>query len=90
MLPAPENNFVVNQRPKPPKTTDPNEPELQHYAALIAYTAINLPVLTTHCASVRRQNFSGIGTTFDYNFTRGIAFDSTFNGTSLRSKEAAR
>lgn len=79
MLPAPENNFVVNSRPKPVKVKDPNEPELQHFELGTQYTNINLPVLSTNCAVACRQNLSAMGTTFNYNFMRGFGFDSSLN-----------
>jgi hypothetical protein len=79
MLPAPENNFVVHQRPKPAKVEDPNEPPLQHYSVGTQYTFISLPALSTSCPAGCRQNFSGMGTTFNYNFMRSFGFDSSFN-----------
>lgn len=79
MLPAPENNFVVNQRPKPVKVKDPNEPELQHYEIGTQYTMLNLPVLSKQCTVACRQNMSAFGSSFTYNFMRGFAFDSTLN-----------
>ena len=79
MLPAPENHFVVNARPKPLKAKDPNQAQLQHYALGAAYTNISLPVLTTNCLTACRQSFSAMGTTFTYKFTRGFGFDSSYN-----------
>jgi hypothetical protein len=79
MLPAPENNFVVHSRPKPSKVKDPDEPPLDRFALGTQYTTVNLPVVTSHCSAVCRQNFSAMGATFDYNFTKGIALDSSLN-----------
>jgi hypothetical protein len=81
MLPAPENNFVVNQRPKPIRIKDPNQPPPQHFELGTQYTMINLPVLSTHCAAgvACRQNLSALGTTFNYNFSGSFGFDSSLN-----------
>jgi len=79
MLPAPENNFVVHPRPKPVKAEDPNQPPLQHFGIGTQYTYIDLPVLSTNCLTACRQGFSGMGTTFTYNFGRSFGLDSSFN-----------
>jgi hypothetical protein len=79
MLPAPENNFVVHPRPKPPKTKNPNEQPLQHYSLASQYTNISLPVIKSGCATACRENLSGGGFGFGYSFTRGFAFDSAVN-----------
>ena len=79
MLPAPENNFVVNQRPKSDKVADHNEAPLQHWEIGTQYTNISLPVLKEGCATACRQNLSGMGFNFDYNFTRNFGFDSALN-----------
>jgi hypothetical protein len=76
MLPAPENNFVYHAKPKPVKP--PGDP-VQHWALGTQYTYVSLPVLTRNCSSPCREGFSGMGTTFVYNFTRGFAFDSSMN-----------
>jgi hypothetical protein len=79
MLPAPENNFVVHQRPKAANVKDPNEQPLQHYTLSTQYTNISLPVIKPGCEKACRENVSGGGFGFGYNFTRGFAFDSTLN-----------
>ncbi len=79
MLPAPEENFVVHQRSRPPKVKDPNEQPLQHYSLGTQYTNLSLPVITPGCPTTCRANLSGGGFSFDYNFTRGFAFDSALN-----------
>lgn len=76
MLPAPENNFVYHARPKPVKP--PKQP-VQRWELGTQYTYVSLPVLTKDCPTTCREGFSGVGTTFTYNFTRGFAFDSTMN-----------
>ncbi len=79
MLPAPENNFVVHPRTKPVKVQDPNEQPLQHYALGTQYTNISLPVIKPGCIQACRDNLSGGGFSFDYNFNRHFAFDSAMN-----------
>ena len=79
MLPAPENNFVVHPRPKAVKVKDPNEQPLQHYSISTQYTNIGLPVIKPGCEKTCRENLSGGGFGFGYNFTRGFAFDSAVN-----------
>ena len=79
MLPAPENNFVVSSRPKPVKVKDPNEQSLQHYTLSTQYTNISLPVIKPGCENPCRENLSGGGFGFGYNFTRHFAFDSALN-----------
>ncbi len=78
MLPNAENNFVVSTKPKPAKVK-PAKDAFQHWEMGTQYTYISLPALTTSCAKPCREGFSGMGTSFDYNFTRGFAFDSSFN-----------
>ena len=79
-LPAPENNFVVATKPKPPKPVDATRPQLDHFEFGAQYSNISLPVLSSDCsAQPCRKNLSGAGLTFDYNFTRWLAFDSTVN-----------
>src|SRR5215469_1316145 len=80
MLPAPENNFVVASKTQPPKVGTPDlRPPLEHWEIGTQYNNISLPVLTNECSNgaACRKNLSGVGFNFDYNFTRGISFDST-------------
>jgi hypothetical protein len=81
MLPNPENNWIGYYTTHPPKVKvkDPNAPQLLHFALGTEYTNISLPALSTNCLVACRQSFSGMGTTFTYNFTRGFAFDSALN-----------
>ena len=80
MLPQYENNFVVHNKPKPPKVDDPNKPPVDHWEIGTQYTAISLPVLSPGCSDHGcRQYNSGMGFSFDYNLTRGFGFDSTVN-----------
>jgi len=79
MLPAPENNFVVHQRPKAVKEKDPDEQPLQHYSIATQYTNVSLPVIKPGCEKPCRENLSGGGFGFGYNFTRHFAFDSALN-----------
>jgi hypothetical protein len=79
MLPAPENNFVVSRRPKPPTTADPNEVQLQHWEIGTQYTNLSLPVLKEGCPAGCRVNLSGVGFNFDYKLTRDFGLDSTLN-----------
>lgn len=76
MLPAPENNFIYHAKAKPPKP--PRDP-VQHWELGTQYTYLSLPVLTRDCPTACREGFSGMGTTFVYNFTHGFAFDSSMN-----------
>ncbi len=76
MLPAPENNFIYNAKVKPPK---PPRDAVQRWELGTQYTYVSLPVLTRDCPTTCREGFSGMGTTFTYNFTHGFAFDSTTN-----------
>jgi len=76
MLPAPENNFVVHNKTKPVK---PPGDQIQHWELGTQYTYASLPVLTKNCPTTCREGFSGLGTTFTYNFTRNFAFDSSMN-----------
>jgi hypothetical protein len=76
MLPAPENNFVYNAKPKPVK---PPKETFQRWELGTQYTYVSLPVLTRDCPTTCREGFSGMGTTFTYNFTHGFAFDSSTN-----------
>ena len=80
-LPAPENSFLVVAKSKPPKSTArDNPPPVDHWEIGTQYSNVSLPVLSSECSSgACRKNLSGLGFNFDYNFTRGIAFDSTVN-----------
>jgi hypothetical protein len=80
-LPAPENNFVVTTPPRMQKQTAPDlRPPLDHWELGFQYSNLSLPVLSDQCTGgACRKNLSGTGFNFDYNFTRGIALDSTLN-----------
>ena len=76
MLPAPENNFVYHAKVKPPK------PPRDAGSTLGIRNAIHLRQPAgayQDCPTTCREGFSGMGTTFVYNFTRGFAFDSSMN-----------
>lgn len=82
MLPAPENNFLVKSRTQPGKPGQPDlRPPLDRWEIGVQYSNLSLPVLSSQCTENKacRQSFSGTGFNFDYNLTRGIAFDSTMN-----------
>ena len=82
MLPAPENNFVVSSKAQPPKPGQPDlRPAIDRWEIGVQYSNLSLPALSSQCSENKacRQNFSGTGFNFDYNLTRGIAFDSTVN-----------
>lgn len=79
MLPAPENNFVVHTKPKPPKVSEPIENSVGRYALGTQYTNITLPVLKDGSNKATNENLSGAGFTFDYNFNRNFAIDSSVN-----------
>ncbi len=79
MLPAPEKNFVVAAKPPKPGTPD-LRPSIDHWEIGAQYSNISLPVLSTECSEVAcRKSLSGLGLNVGYNFTRGIALDSTLN-----------
>jgi hypothetical protein len=71
----------VQQRPKPEKVKDPNEGPLLHYEIGTQYTNLSLPVLQSGCAAHYgcRENLSGAGFNFNYNFARSFALDSALN-----------
>ena len=53
---------------------------IDHWEIGTQYSNISLPVLSSQCSSGScRKNLSGVGLNFDYNLTRGVAFDSTLN-----------
>jgi hypothetical protein len=79
MLPAPEDNFAVQNRPKPVKTNNPKEKPLQHYSIGTQYTNISLPVIKPGCEETCREALSGAGFNLGYNFTRSVALDSALN-----------
>jgi hypothetical protein len=80
-LPQAENNFVVQSPTFKHKVKhDKIESPLDHWEIATQYSNISLPVLSNTCSGgACRKNLSGIGGNFDYNFTRGFAFDSTVN-----------
>lgn len=79
-LPAPENNFVAYTPPRMQKQPTPDlRPPVDRWEIGMQYTNLSLPVLSSECTAACRKNLSGTGFNFDYNFTRGIAFDSTLN-----------
>jgi len=80
-LPAPEDNFYVAAKSQSNRPPLPEfRPPVDHWEIGTQYTNLSLPVLSNQCSSgVCRVNLSGVGFNFDYNFTRGIAFDSVLN-----------
>ncbi len=80
-LPSPESNFMVSTPSHFPKSYgDLERPALERWEVGPQYSNISLPVVSNTCAELAcRKNLSGLGSTFDYNFTRGVAFDSTLN-----------
>jgi hypothetical protein len=79
MLPAPEKNFVVSTRPPKPATPD-LRPQVDHWEIGTGYSNISLPVISSECSEVAcRKSLSAAGLGVTYNFTRGIAFDSSMN-----------
>ena len=59
---------------------DLERPPVDHWEIGAQYSNISLPVLSNTCSELAcRKNLSGLGVNFDYNFTRGIGFDSTLN-----------
>ena len=80
-LPSSENGFVTSSRSHFPSSYgDFEEAPLNRVELGTQYTNINLPVVSSACSGVTcRRNLSGFGTSFGYNFSRAIAFDSTMN-----------
>jgi hypothetical protein len=80
-LPMSENNFVSSTRSRVPPTFGTCEsPPTRRFEFGTQYTNISLPVLSNTCSGLAcRKNLAGFGTNFGYNFSRGIAFDSTLN-----------
>jgi hypothetical protein len=80
-LPAPESNFMVGRQSHFPKSVgDLERPRLEHWEMGAQYSNISLPVVSNTCSEQAcRRSLSGLGVNFDYNFTRGIALDSTLN-----------
>ncbi len=80
-LPSPESGFVTSRQSHFPSTFGDFElPPLNRVEFGTQYTNINLPVLSSMCAGMAcRRNLSGVGSSFGYNFSRAIAFDSTVN-----------
>jgi hypothetical protein len=80
-LPSSEGSFVVNGRSHFPSTFgDSDLPPLDHLEVGTQYSSISLPVVSSTCSELAcRKNLSAFGTTFGYNFTRAVAFDSTLN-----------
>ncbi|HEY4899949.1 MAG TPA: hypothetical protein VIH91_03930, partial [Terriglobales bacterium] len=80
-LPTPESNFVVRGQSKFPKSAgELGRPALDHWEIGMQYSNVSLPVVSNTCSEpLCRKNLSGLGVNFDYNFTRGIGFDSTLN-----------
>jgi len=80
-LPAAENNFLAVTPPRMQKQpTADLRPPVPHWEVGTQYTNLSLPVLSESCATKAcRANLSGVGFNFGYNFTRGIAFDSSVN-----------
>jgi len=80
-LPSPETNFMVGRQSHFPKTAgDLEQPPLERWEMGLQYSNVSLPVVSNTCSELAcRKNLSGLGANFDYNFTRGVAFDSTLN-----------
>jgi len=80
-LPSSENDFVNSGRSHFPSTLgDFEEPPINRVEVGTQYTNISLPVVSSACSGVAcRRNLSGFGSSFGYNFSRAIAFDSTLN-----------
>lgn len=81
-LPSPESSFVAGRKSHFPSTLGDFESEpLDHFEIGTQYSSISLPVLSDTCSSAVacRKNLYGLGFNFGYNFTRGVAFDSTLN-----------
>jgi hypothetical protein len=80
-LPAAENNFLAVTPPRMQKQSSSDlRPPVPHWEVGTQYTNLSLPVLSEECATKAcRANLSGVGFNFGYNFTRGIAFDSSIN-----------
>jgi hypothetical protein len=56
------------------------QPPVDRWEFGAQYSNLSLPVLSNTCSELAcRKNLSGLGMNFDYNFTRGIGFDSTLN-----------
>jgi len=75
-LPNPENNFTYNTKARPPTREDPNRAPVKRYELGAGYTNVSLPVLKSECG-VCRQNNSGFGSNFTFNFNRVIGIDNT-------------
>ncbi|HTF68884.1 MAG TPA: hypothetical protein VK638_40015 [Edaphobacter sp.] len=80
-LPSPESSFVASRRSHLPSTFGDFElAPLDRFGIGTQYSNISLPVVSSTCSKPAcRKNLSGFGSTFDYNFTRAVAFDSTLN-----------
>lgn len=80
-LPSPESSFVASRRSHFPSTFgDFDRAPLDHFELGTQYSNISLPVVSSTCSKPAcRKNLSGLGSTFGYNFTRAVAFDSTLN-----------
>jgi hypothetical protein len=78
-LPTPESNFMVSGASRFPKSAHQLEqPPADRWEFGAQYSNVSLPVLSNTCSELAcRKNLSGLGVNFDYNFTRGIGFDST-------------
>jgi hypothetical protein len=80
-LPSPETNFMVSRDSHFPKSAGHLElPAMNRWEIGTQYSNISLPVVSNTCSELAcRKSLSGLGVNFDYNFTRGVAFDSTLN-----------
>jgi hypothetical protein len=80
-LPSADNGFVASQKSRHvPKFGTLDPPPVRRLEFGTQYTSISLPVLSSTCPGYAcRKNLSGLGTNFDFNFTHGMAFDSTLN-----------
>ena len=80
-LPSPESSFVASRRSHLPSTFGDFElAPLDHFKIGPQYSSISLPVVSSTCSKPAcRKHLSGFGSTFGYNFTRAVAFDSALN-----------
>ncbi len=80
-LPSPETDFAPNTKSHwPSMGSGEPAPPIDHWEIGTQYSNISLPVLSSQCSSGScRKNLSGVGLNFDYNLTRGVAFDSALN-----------
>jgi hypothetical protein len=80
-LPSVDNGFVASQKTRHvPKFGTLEPPPVRRLEFGTQYTNISLPVVSNTCPShACRKYLSGLGTNLGFNFTHGIAFDSSLN-----------